>query len=112
MVVLNLSLIVSLFVPQQALDSKIILRYRNSAYHSKAGNQMQIKNWNVIREASARIGLFIVRLKIVPVFAATKILSGYLPCSDYQAQNRFFPLKTLIISTKYQGGIQGKLPGG
>jgi hypothetical protein len=40
-------------------------------------------------------GLFLVRVKIVPVVEAMKILSGCLPFSDYPAQDRFFPFSSL-----------------
>jgi hypothetical protein len=69
---------------------------------------MQIKNWNVVRESSVRVGLVIVKVKIVPFVEAMKILSGCLPFSDYQAQNRFLPRTTLAFFYQLSGGNSRK----
>jgi hypothetical protein len=39
--------------------------------------------------------LFLVRVKIVPVGGAMRILSGSPPFSDYPAQDRFYPLSSV-----------------
>jgi hypothetical protein len=53
------------------------------------------RSGDTVRGASVRVGLGILRVKIVPVFEAMKILSGGPPFSDYPAQDRFFPFSSV-----------------
>jgi hypothetical protein len=62
----------------------------------------------VIRETSVRVGLFIVRVKIVPVVEAMKILSGSPPFSDYPAQDRFLSLAMPAFFYQLSGGNSRK----
>jgi len=61
------------------------------AHSSQLKAKLEIRGWgSEIREASMRGGLFLFKVKIVPVVEAMKILSGCPPFSDYPAQDGFF----------------------